>query len=318
MRLEAPVVGINARDLSTFAIDREAQLRLLGRIPSDRIVVAESGIGSRAQGAAAELAGADAILVGSALMRAPDPAAKLAELVSRPLIKVCGLTRGEDVAVAADAGADLLGFVLEPASPRAAECVLPVPDDTLSVAVWVGDAGESDADLDQVHTVEDGKVRGRQATIFRRGEPVARLLDLPWGEPTRTTGSVPRPPTAGSSSPAVSAPRTSRTRSPPSGPGRSTPRRRSRARRASKITPACAPTSRPHGHDGARGDLRSLRRPVRPGDADPRARRADGRVGRCEGRPAFAAELDELGRTYVGRPSPITLASASRRASAST
>ena len=180
--LGAPVLGVNARDLATFAIDRDAQLALLTRVPSDRIVVAESGIASRAQGAAAELAGADAILVGSALMRAPDPAAKLAELVSRPLVKVCGLTREEDVAVAVDAGADLLGFVLAPESPRAAQAVLPVPDETLAVAVWVGAAGESAADLDQVHTVEPGKVRGRDATLYRGDEPVARLVDLPWEE----------------------------------------------------------------------------------------------------------------------------------------
>jgi len=180
--LGAPVLGVNARDLSTFAIDREAQLALLAGVPSDRIVVAESGIASRAQGAAAELAGADAILVGSALMRAPDPAAKLAELVSRPLVKVCGLTREEDVAVAVDAGADLLGFVLAPESPRAAQTVLPVPDKALAVAVWVGAAGESAADLDQVHTVEQGKVRGRDATLYRGAEPVARVVDLPWEE----------------------------------------------------------------------------------------------------------------------------------------
>jgi indole-3-glycerol phosphate synthase len=178
--LGAPVLGVNARDLSTFSIDRVSQLALLERIPADRVVVAESGIHSRAQGAAAELAGADAILVGSALMRAADPAAKLAELLARPLVKVCGLTREEDVAVAAEAGADLLGFVLEPASPRAAESVLPVPDETLAVAVWVGEAGESDADLDQVHTVEEGKVRGREATLYRGDDAVARVLDLPW------------------------------------------------------------------------------------------------------------------------------------------
>jgi indole-3-glycerol phosphate synthase/phosphoribosylanthranilate isomerase len=180
--LGAPVLGVNARDLSTFAVDRDAQLGLLARIPADRIVVAESGITARAHGAAAELAGADAILVGSALMRAPDPAAKLLELVSRPLVKVCGLTREEDVAAAADAGADLLGFVLVPESPRAAERVLPVPDETLAVAVWVGEAGDGGADLDQVHTIEPGKVRGREATLYRRGEPVARLVDLPWQE----------------------------------------------------------------------------------------------------------------------------------------
>jgi phosphoribosylanthranilate isomerase len=151
-------------------------------VPRDRVVIAESGIESRAQGAAAELAGADAILVGSALMRAADPAAKLTELLSRPLVKVCGLRREEDVAVAADAGADLLGFVLAPESPRAASEVLPVPEQALAVAVWVGEAGSSEADLDQVHTVEAGKVRGRDATLLRDGEPVARVVDLPWEE----------------------------------------------------------------------------------------------------------------------------------------
>jgi len=180
--LDAPVLGVNARDLSTFAIDRDAQLELVSRVPRDRVVVAESGITARAHGAAAELAGADAVLIGSALMRAPDPAAKLAELVARPLVKVCGLTREEDVAAAAEAGADLLGFVLAPESPRAAAAVLRVPDDTLAVAVWVGSAGASPAELDQVHTVEPGKVRGRDATLFRRGKAVAQVVDLPWEE----------------------------------------------------------------------------------------------------------------------------------------
>jgi indole-3-glycerol phosphate synthase / phosphoribosylanthranilate isomerase len=180
--LGAFVVGVNARDLSTFEIDRAAQLELVARVPRDRVVIAESGVSTRAQGAAAELAGADAILVGSALMRAADPAEKLRDLLRRPLVKVCGLTREEDVAVAAEAGADLAGFVLAPESPRAADGVLPVPEELLAVAVWVGEAGESAASLDQVHERAEGKVRGRDATLYRDDEAVARVLDLPWQE----------------------------------------------------------------------------------------------------------------------------------------
>jgi indole-3-glycerol phosphate synthase/phosphoribosylanthranilate isomerase len=177
----ADPIGINARDLGTFAVDRSAQLALVAQAPRDRVVVAESGIASRAQAAAAELAGADAVLVGSALMRAPDPAAKLGELLSRPLVKVCGLTRQEDVDAAVDAGADFCGFIFAD-TPRRAPRVLDVPDDVLSVAVYVGKAGEEDADLVQVYERERGKVRGREAVLLRDGQAVARVVDLPWEE----------------------------------------------------------------------------------------------------------------------------------------
>ena len=180
--LDAPVIGINARDLTTFDIDRAEQLRLVARAPHDRVVVAESGIDSRAQGAAAELAGADAILVGSTLMRARDPGSKLAELLSRPLVKVCGLTREEDVAAAVEAGADMAGFVLVDASPRRAPAILPVSDTVLTVAVVVGAADGDGADLVQRYEAEDRKVRGRDAVLLRDGEEVARVVDLPWLE----------------------------------------------------------------------------------------------------------------------------------------
>ncbi len=180
--LDAPVIGVNARDLSTFEIDRAEQLRLVAQAPRDRVVIAESGIASRAQGAAAELAGADAILVGSTLMRSPDPAAKLTELLSRPLVKVCGLTREEDVAAAVEAGADMAGFVLAEASPRRASGVLAVPDTVLAVAVVVGEPEGDGADLVQLYPREKGKVRGRDAVLLRDGEEVAKVVDLPWQE----------------------------------------------------------------------------------------------------------------------------------------
>jgi indole-3-glycerol phosphate synthase len=179
-RLGAGVIGVNARDLGTFRIDRGAQLELVAKAPRDRVVVAESAVHTRAQAAAAELAGASAVLVGTSLMRAREPGAKLRELLSRPLVKVCGLTRAEDVDAAVAAGADLCGFIFAEASPRQAAEVLPVPDTVLSVAVFVGEPEERGADLVQLYERQEGTVRGRDAVLLRQGEPVARVADLPW------------------------------------------------------------------------------------------------------------------------------------------
>jgi indole-3-glycerol phosphate synthase/phosphoribosylanthranilate isomerase len=195
--LDAHVIGVNARDLSSFVIDRRAQLRLLARVPRDRIVIAESGIGTRAQAAAAELAGANAILVGSTLMRAADPDEKLRELLSRPLVKVCGLTRQDDVDAAVAAGADMVGFILAAESPRSASAVLDAPDTVLRVAVFVGDAEDTEADIVQLYEREDGH-RSCDAVLLRGAERVGTVVDLPWaeGDPThlerarRTPGRV--------------------------------------------------------------------------------------------------------------------------------
>ncbi|HZT14324.1 MAG TPA: bifunctional indole-3-glycerol phosphate synthase/phosphoribosylanthranilate isomerase [Gaiellaceae bacterium] len=180
LALDASIVGVNARDLSTFAVDRAAQLELVARLRGP-LVIAESGIETRAQAAAAELAGAHAVLVGSALMRAPDAGAKLRELLRRPLVKVCGLTRQEDVDAAVEAGADLVGFILARESPRRTDELLDAPDSVLRVAVFVGEREETDADLVQHYARENGH-RSRDAVLLRGEEQVGRVVDLPWGE----------------------------------------------------------------------------------------------------------------------------------------
>jgi indole-3-glycerol phosphate synthase len=79
----ARIVGINTRNLETLEVDPATIGKLRPLIPSRVIVVAESGLSSRADVAAAEEAGIDAILVGEALMRAADPASAIAELLGR-------------------------------------------------------------------------------------------------------------------------------------------------------------------------------------------------------------------------------------------
>jgi indole-3-glycerol phosphate synthase len=78
---DAEVVGVNARDLETLDVDVDRALAHLARIPDGRLAVMESGIATRDQVRAAVDAGASAILVGEALMRADDPGAKLRELL---------------------------------------------------------------------------------------------------------------------------------------------------------------------------------------------------------------------------------------------
>ena len=77
---DAPVVGVNARDLETLEVDVDRALELLSEIAGDRVAVLESGVSSREQVERALEAGARAVLVGEALMRAADPGAIVREL----------------------------------------------------------------------------------------------------------------------------------------------------------------------------------------------------------------------------------------------
>ena len=77
----AEIVGINNRDLRTFETDLGVTERLAPLVPDGRIIVSESGIAKRADVERARRAGADAVLVGEALVSAEDPGAKLRELL---------------------------------------------------------------------------------------------------------------------------------------------------------------------------------------------------------------------------------------------
>jgi indole-3-glycerol phosphate synthase len=80
----AEIIGVNARDLETLEVDAPQALDRLRHVPDDRVAVMESGIDDREQVVAAVDAGASAILVGEALMRAGDPGEKLRELLGAP------------------------------------------------------------------------------------------------------------------------------------------------------------------------------------------------------------------------------------------
>jgi len=76
----ATVIGVNNRDLRSFTVDLATTERLAPMVPADRVLVAESGVHARADVERLAAAGADAVLVGTALMRADDPGEALREL----------------------------------------------------------------------------------------------------------------------------------------------------------------------------------------------------------------------------------------------
>lgn len=80
LELDAPLVGINNRNLRDFSISLETTLELLPAIPEGRLAIAESAIHTRADVQRLRAAGVTAFLVGEAFMRAEDPGAALRSL----------------------------------------------------------------------------------------------------------------------------------------------------------------------------------------------------------------------------------------------
>lgn len=132
--LDAPIIGINNRDLTTLKVDLAVTERLAALVPADRLLVSESGIAGRAD--VDRLARqADAFLVGSSLMKAPSPA-QAARALAFGRVKLCGLTRFDDTVAAAEGGASYAGFIFVPGTPRAI-----VPDVAMPLAEAARRAG---------------------------------------------------------------------------------------------------------------------------------------------------------------------------------
>lgn len=116
LRLDAPAIGINNRNLRTMAVDLDTTRRLAPLVPADRVLVSESGYRSR-EDVDRVAPQVRAFLVGSALVGAPH-VGRAARSLAHGAVKVCGLTREEDARAAYDGGATYGGLVFAPESPR--------------------------------------------------------------------------------------------------------------------------------------------------------------------------------------------------------
>jgi anthranilate synthase/indole-3-glycerol phosphate synthase/phosphoribosylanthranilate isomerase len=141
----AKVIGVNNRNLHTFKLDLDttakvtsvAKSRGYTWVPSkqgdgsykagDITIAALSGITSSEDVQKFRDIGVGCVLVGETLMKSNDPAQTIADLLSEDtskmstkLVKVCGVTSGADASVALQAGANLIGIIFAPKSPRCA------------------------------------------------------------------------------------------------------------------------------------------------------------------------------------------------------
>lgn len=132
IKLGAKVIGVNNRNLETFEVDLGTTGRLRSMVPQETFLCALSGINTHQDVLDCKRDGVNAVLVGEAIMRAPDASRFIRELCAGPLaaaapaqpapqpllVKICGTRSAEAAAEAAKAGADLIGMILVPGSKR--------------------------------------------------------------------------------------------------------------------------------------------------------------------------------------------------------
>jgi indole-3-glycerol phosphate synthase / phosphoribosylanthranilate isomerase len=188
----ARLIGVNNRDLRTMEVSLQTALDLAPEIPDEVTAVVESGITGPGHVRRLRDAGYDAFLIGEHLMTAPDPGAALEELIrassvrrwpgrawrgpARVAVKVCGITTVEDGLAAARLGADAIGLVFWPQSPRwvdrdkARQISRALPPFVLRVGVFVDAAPDAVA-----RTAEEVGLDVLQLHGHESPEEVARL-----------------------------------------------------------------------------------------------------------------------------------------------
>jgi indole-3-glycerol phosphate synthase / phosphoribosylanthranilate isomerase len=184
----AEIVGINSRNLSTFAVDLPAMALLASEIPAGVTRVAESGIRSRAD--VERLSEFQAFLVGESLLRSGDRVRSLRELtgIGATRVKVCGVTREEDARACVASGVDLVGLNFSPLSKRRVD--LDRASALLEAALGVEGvvavfAGNTEREIREI-------AETLRPDVLQLTDPPAAFSGAPWPVPVWQTVTVGR------------------------------------------------------------------------------------------------------------------------------
>jgi len=129
IKLGAKVIGVNNRNLENFEVDLGTTGRLRSMVPKETFLLALSGINTHQDVLDCKKDGVNGVLVGEAIMRAPDASQFISQLcagvatpISKPpsklLVKICGTRSAEAASEAIKAGADIIGMILVPGTKR--------------------------------------------------------------------------------------------------------------------------------------------------------------------------------------------------------
>lgn len=130
VKLGSKVIGVNNRNLETFEVDLGTTRSLRNMVPKETIICALSGINSHKDVQDSKADGVNAVLVGEAIMRAPDASKFIRELCSgittslpkvetqALIVKICGTRSAEAATEAVNAGADMVGMIMVPGTKR--------------------------------------------------------------------------------------------------------------------------------------------------------------------------------------------------------
>ncbi len=188
---DAQLIGVNNRNLATLTTDLNHGASMMPGVPSAATRISESGLYKRADILRLATVGADAFLVGHALLQSKDPGRKVAELSGHeneegPRIKTCGITTVSDARMAHEAGSHILGLIFaasarQVAAEQALEIRRALPSARLC-GVFVDErldristlAQQCDLDLIQLHGSESPEYCHRIAEAT--GLPLIKAL----------------------------------------------------------------------------------------------------------------------------------------------